>query len=320
MDSKPLILKLMPFLVIILSLLIYYYNNFGSNECPKGHFRIGDMESCHKWLDCSDYKDMTPIMFLSRGLVKNIYLVKWNNNYFVLSNLTDFKYYEDFLHNIRMLEELSPNPLIVQLIGSCSNTMLFTQYHSYGDATLLQRLLTHEMTHFNNLSVKLNLCINYVEILQFLHNSPLGTRVMCDSNSLEKTLSQYLVTDHLKLILNDLDALPEVRKGISGVKCGHRQLFGSFVAPEQLWPFVDKPFNDGEMREYDEKTDIWKIPEVCNWFVNIADDSVSTDSISLVKDKLSKIHQKCKHTDPRNRPSAKQVLEAYQQIFNELQL
>jgi len=136
----------------------------------------------------------------------------------------------------------------------------------------------------------------------------------------KKTLSQYLVTNNLELVLNDLDALPEVKKGVSGVKCGHRQLFGSFVAPEQLWPSIDRPFNDKQMPEYNEKTDIWKIPQVCDSFMNIPSDSASEETISLVNSKLSIIHHKCKHVNHLMRPSAQQVLEAYQQIYNELQL
>jgi glycoprotein-mannosyl O6-kinase len=319
MNSK-LVIKLIPFFVVILSILVYYYYNYSSNECSKGYFRIGDMKSCHKLLDCNDYNDMKLIMLLGRGLVKNIYLVKWHDHHFIFSNLTDPKYSEDFINNIRMLEALSPNPLIVQLIGSCGYSMLFTEYHSYGDATVLPRLLSHELTHLNNLSVKFNLCINYVQILHLLHNSPIGTRVMCDSNTVEKTLSQYLVTNDLGLVLNDLDALPQVKRGVSGVKCGHRQLFGSFVAPEQLWPSNDKPFNDEEMPEYDEKTDIWKIPQVCEWILNIGSDSTSEQTLLLIKTKLSDIHQKCKQINPQNRPSAKQVLDVYQKLLFEIKL
>jgi glycoprotein-mannosyl O6-kinase len=39
---------------------------------------------------------------------------------------------------------------------------------------------------------------------------PVGVRVMCDGDHTEKLLSQFLVTEEYRLIVNDLDALPEV--------------------------------------------------------------------------------------------------------------
>lgn len=47
-----------------------------------------------------------------------------------------------------------------------------------------------------------------VDAIRFLHNSPAGTRVMCDSNTPEKLLSQFVVDDADRLLLNDLDAVP----------------------------------------------------------------------------------------------------------------
>ncbi|CAG2164232.1 unnamed protein product [Oppiella nova] len=258
---------------------------------------------------------MTPIVFLSRGLVKNIYLMNWNHNHLIVSNLSDTQFRSDFEHNLQMLRHLSVNPLIIQLIGWCHNDMLFTEYHPIGDATRLPQLLTQEFSHYNNISVKLNLCVSYVQILQYLHNSPIGTRVMCDSNSLHKTLSQYLLTNELTLVLNDLDALPQVVVGHKGVKCGPRQLFGSFVAPEQLW-HNNESFSDEQMPEYDHKTDIWKIPDVCEWFLTAATDSNSWNS--SIRHQLIDIHKQCKHLDPQQRPTADQVLQVYRKIFQQL--
>ena len=88
---------------------------------------------------------------------------------------------------------------------------------------------------------------------------------MCDSNDIVKTLSQYLITDDFHLVVNDLsDALPEVKPDEGElIKCGYRELFGGFVAPEQLWPCGDsRPFNEEEIPSYDEMIDIWRIPNV----------------------------------------------------------
>ena len=135
---------------------------------------------------------------------------------------------------------------------------------------------------------------------------------MCDSNSLEKTLSQFLLTSDFHLVANDLDALPEAdpARGLL-VKCGHRQLSGDFVAPEQLWPFGDAgaPFSDDAMPGYDEKTDIWKIPEVTRFLMG------QVPGGDLVHFHLFQIHEGCKREDPRLRPSALQVLEAYRSVY-----
>ena len=283
METKIIILKILSFLVIILNYIFFDYINFEQKECPNGYFRIGGMKSCHQLLDCSDYKDITSVRFFSRGLVKKIYLVEWNNNYLIVSNLSQSKYQNDFTHNLQALKQLSPNPLVIQLVGFCGTNSIITEFTPFGDATNLPSILT-QINQNNNISIKLNLCINYVKILDFLHNSPIGTRVMCDTNTLDKTLSQYLVTPELNLVVNDLDALPQVIVGSKGIKCGSRQLFGSFVAPEQLWHKNDVPFDDNQMREYDHKTDIWKIPEVCDWFLSAGTDiQLHAQPINLIK-------------------------------------
>ncbi|XP_054167356.1 protein O-mannose kinase-like [Oppia nitens] len=311
MDKILLFVKLLSFNVIVLDILLcFIYDNRQQMlaSCPVGTFRIGSMHSCHQMLDCSDYKDMTPVMFLSRGLVKNIHLVKWNDNYLVVSNVSDKQYLSDFHHNLQMLKQLSQNALIVQLIGWCNNDMLFTEYHPNGDANNLPHIIVKNSIHHNMTSITLNLCVNYVKILDYLHNSPIGTRVMCDSNTLQKTLSQYLLTDELTLVLNDLDALPQVISRHKGVKCGPRQLFGTFVAPEQLWNRSDQLFSNDKMREYDHRTDIWKIPDVCQWFLKTSTHLDYQSKLLWVLSHLKDIHSQCKSIDPNLRPTANDVL------------
>ena len=89
---------------------------------------------------------------------------------------------------------------------------------------------------------------------------------MCDAREgPSKLLSQYLVDDEYRLLLNDLDAAPLVHTNArvpTVAKCGHRQ-FGEtdFVAPEQLWPHPLLPFEDSLMPGYNEKVDIWRLPK-----------------------------------------------------------
>jgi len=219
-------------------------------------------------------------------------------------------YYEDCLHGMKMVEGLQGNEFVVQLIGICysENPEMVTGYYKYGSADMLNELLERpELSEFNILETRFQLCIDYVRILQFLHNSPLGVRVMCDSNDITKTLSQYLITDDFHLVVNDLDALPEVKRDEGElIKCGHRELFGDFVAPEQLWPYRDsRPFNDEEMPSYDERIDIWRIPNVVDKLLGRVRNS------NNVRRLLLGIHESCKQEDADERPTATEILEIF---------
>ena len=186
---------------------------------------------------------------------------------------------------------------------------MVTTYYQHGSADKLNQVLPHLNMHANEeLHTRIQLARDYLRILVFLHHSPLGVRVMCDTNDLIKTLSQFLITDDFHLVVNDLDALPEVNHQIGQlVKCGHQELYGWFVAPEQLWPFNDKPFNDLEMPGYDEKIDIWRIPNVVVWFLGDSLDGLK------IKAKLKNLFNSCKIKDPKLRPNASEVLKAFEQ-------
>lgn len=233
-----------------------------------------------------------------------------------LSKLTSLDYLDDFLHGISMLEALQ-GPLVVQLVGFClEDNTLVTEHHPLGSLLNLDSVLAQgQYQQHNTWQVRLRLARDYVSILHFLHNSPAGRRVMCDSSSLEKTLSQFLLTSDFRVVVNDVDALPEVdpSRGLL-VKCGHRELTGEFVAPEQLWPYRDKgePFSDELMPEYDEKTDIWKIPDMTRFLMG------RVPGGDLVHFHLFHIHEECKKEDPKLRPSALDVLKAYKSVYSSM--
>lgn len=233
-----------------------------------------------------------------------------------LSKLTSLDYLDDFLHGISMLEALQ-GPLVVQLVGFClEDNTLVTEHHPLGSLLNLDSVLAQgQYQQHNTWQVRLRLARDYVSILHYLHNSPAGRRVMCDSSSLEKTLSQFLLTSDFRVVVNDVDALPEVdpSRGLL-VKCGHRELTGDFVAPEQLWPYRDKgePFSDELMPEYDERTDIWKIPDVTRFLMG------RVPGGDLVHFHLFHIHEECKKEDPKLRPSALNVLKAYKSVYSSM--
>ncbi|KAI4574927.1 hypothetical protein MJG53_002869 [Ovis ammon polii x Ovis aries] len=59
---------------------------------------------------------------------------------------------------------------------------------------------------------RLQLALGTVAILDFVHPSPLGTPVMCNSSDLSKTLSRHLLTTNFSIVLNDPDTLPLVNR------------------------------------------------------------------------------------------------------------
>lgn len=189
---------------------------------------------------------------------------------------------------------------------------MVTTYYQYGSADKFNEILPHLNLNANEeLKIRMQLARDYLQILVFLHNSPLGVRVMCDTNDLIKTLSQFLITDDLHLIVNDLDALPKVDRQLNQlVKCGHRELHGWFVAPEQRWPFGKKPFHVLEMPGYDEKIDIWRIPNVVMWFLGDSLDALR------IKAKLKNLFITCKAIDPKLRPSASETLKIFDRSIN----
>lgn len=191
-----------------------------------------------------------------------------------------------------------------------------TKLCKHGSADRLKDILNKlELSPKKELKIRLNLALDYLTILEFLHNSPIGTRVMCDSNDLEKTLSQFLITDDLRLVVVDLDALPEVNHDTNvKVKCGHKQLYGSFIAPEQKWPFQQEIFDDRKMPGYDEKTDIWKVPNVLRYLLG------QSNQANQLKFHLFDTLRLCKKVDPQLRPTARHLREVFIKKMDTLEI
>ena len=150
------------------------------------------------------------------------------------SRLTRLEVRDDFLHGRRMLQA-PQSKHVVTLLGYCENDdIILTEYHPSGSLGNLEATLNLSK-HCCLWQYRLQLALGNLAILHFLHPSPLGTLVMCDSSDLSKTLPQHLLIASCGLVLNDLDTLPLVNRSETLVKCGHRELRGGFVAPEQLW-------------------------------------------------------------------------------------
>lgn len=272
---------------------------------------MATMKNCTPWLQCAQIEaEVHRLKLIGQGAVKKVFLSEWRGQKVALSTLTTPEYTEDFLHGVSMLRALQGSK-VVQLVGFClEDPTLVTEYHPLGSLLSLEEVLSQERyLRHNTWQIRLRLAAEYVSILHFLHTGPAGVRVMCDSNTLEKTLSQFLLTSDLRLVVNDLDALPEVdRQRGALVKCGHRELSGDFVAPEQRWPFERRPFQEELMHGYDERTDVWKIPDVTRFLLG------RVSGADLVHFHLFQIHEACKSRHPELRPSAQTVLDVYREV------
>lgn len=275
-------------------------------QCPKNHFRLYDMSVCHRYLGCEDLNNMDIVSRLGSGAVKDVYLVNWKNIKLVMSVPINPLLIEDFLMGVNTLKLLNPSEFVVQYLGFCEDkSTMFTEYHSNGDAATLFSRPKSKLTMLESLEY----CYQYMNILNYIHQSSLGPRVFCDSNTLDKLLSQLLVTVNLQLILNDVDALPQVINS-SGIKCGRRQLLGPFVAPEQIW-HSSEPFNDSLMSDYDEKTDIWKAAAVCEYFLSLSEDS------EILRYRLFNLHKMCRAIEPSKRPKSDLLVNEYKHLIEE---
>lgn len=297
---------------ILLALLVLQYSGAflptTKVECSINYFILPGMERCHPHLTCADLGSISILKRLGTGAVKNVFLGSWKGLSVVFSVPVSSNTIVDFMSGIGVLKLLNPSKRIVQLIGYCEeNHVLLTEYHMNGNAA---DFFNQTPPESDSDIQSVHLCHQYSLILKYLHYGPAGRRVFCDSNSLEKLLSQLLVRSDLSLVLNDVDALPEV-VNVTGIKCGHRQLFGTFVAPEQLWRSSEQ-FRDELMPGYDEKTDIWKSVFVCEYFLNRAIGG------QVLRYRLFDLHKKCKNQDPMLRPTSKELELAYNNVLKEL--
>ncbi|KAG9480445.1 protein O-mannose kinase [Eleutherodactylus coqui] len=321
-----LLVILLLFTVVVINVLLYVYLEHvyvstsyplaDPRTCPQGYFKISNMKNCSAWLTCDGIsKEVRRLKLVGEGAVKKVYLSEWKEMKVALSQLTVPDLQDDFLHGLRMLQSLQSRH-VVTLVGYCEESKsILTEYHPLGSLQNLDNIFNlPKYKNFNTWQNRLGLAIDYVSIIRYLHNSPLGALVMCDSNDLDKVLSQYLLTSDFHLVANDLDALPLVdnEKGVL-VKCGPREITGDFVAPEQLWPYgSNKKFINDLMPPYDEKTDVWKIPAVTDYLLGHVEGS------DIVRFHLFDIHAECKKNNPQERPSAQTVLDSYKRITTAL--
>lgn len=88
---------------------------------------------------------------------------------------------------------------------------------------------------------RVKLTTSMVEAVRYLHNTPLGPRINCDMNRLHRGMTQFLVTEDYRVVLNDVDDIPLVTKN---ARCSRWAPLDKeemvamhhfdFIAPEQV--------------------------------------------------------------------------------------
>eukprot|EP00039_Didymoeca_costata_P000266 m.44884 g.44884 ORF g.44884 m.44884 type:complete len:185 (-) comp10158_c0_seq1:1556-2110(-) len=160
-------------------------------------------------------------------------------------------------------------------------------------------------------------CLDLLKAFKHLHKGPKGSHIMCDAKEgPKKLLSQFVVTDNLRLLLNDMDAVPFVNSTAQPpvlAKCGHRQFSEEdFVAPEQLWPYHGEPFNDHRMPGYDEKCDIWRIPDTLLTLLGLGFSQKFRPGFQVVfKGTFEWLYQICQQKDSERRADINSVYKVF---------
>lgn len=266
-------------------------------------------------IDCSEFRaNVTLLRKIAEGAVKEVWLGKWSSNgYIAVSFLKSPLYSNDFQHNIRMLRNFTlrfNSKFTTRFLGDCDGRVLFTKFYRLGPLSGLYHLLPRLVSRSSGgVSQKTStqpseassrdcfqFCIGYARVIDYLHNSPIGRRVMCDSNDLAKLASQFLIDDDLSIVANDLDALPDTTHG--PIKCGNRSLHGDLIAPEQRTP----------QATYDHRIDIYKLPFVCDYIRSLCPKN------ELLELLLTPLHVQCLDQLPSNRPNASQIVSEYLKI------
>jgi glycoprotein-mannosyl O6-kinase len=277
-----------------------------NRPCPIGYFRLNGMDTCHRWLECSDWSDLGQNRtYLTQGSMKRVFKTTWRGIPVILARVKRFKYFS-FINNLRSLQ---PSIFVTQLVGACEDPAwpeVVLEYHPRGRLGNLPAVL--EMTpKLASPHLLMRLLVDYAAVLSVLHHrEPEGARVLCDTWSLQKISHQFLLTRDFRLLLNDVDDVSLVipSKGRLA-RCNS----GFYTRPELLDPDFLAP-EEYSQGYFDQSVDIYKAPAVAQWIL----ESAGSEGQVLLE-QLNPIHQQCKSVMPSDRPTAEALLTEYRRIF-----
>lgn len=281
--------------------------------CPEGTYRLPGMAQCRPRLNCSQIKRLLPTKdryLIGGGGVKRIYTANLQGNAVVIARVKRFK----FNQYLDSMVELQQTGIVAQLVGMCEEPAwpeVVLQYHSLGSLLSVAQMPS-------DLDLRWRVVMSYLDVVEKLHNEvPRSPRVLCDASRTEITLSQFLLTDDFRVVLNDVDELiaastdGKVRCNCNIIRGGSEfsdggEGMGCLVPPEQK--------KCGTNVFYTEKIDIWKIPDITAAILGESDDSVN------LWNHLYHIHQECKLDDPTLRPPIEFVVAKYREVQDRFQI
>merc|ERR1712226_1497888 len=234
---------------------------------------------------------------------------------------------------------LQPHPRVTQLLGYCiagNITVMITELGTWGD--LRQFLLTNTFKEFT-MAQRTDIALQVTDAIGYIHDSPGGSRINCDMNTVGQALAQFIVLEDFRVVLNDVDDLPP---GDSKLNLKSQCVIGrhnvnssadhSFEAPERRWPWPDKypkeidpeefeaklrPMgNNGEdytgeiefkSPQVDEKSDIWKLPDLIEKILisGIPSEGIQAKRVKAMLSHLKPIMRECKVKQPEKLKSCK---------------
>jgi len=319
-----------------------------SYQCPNGYFRLGKMSYCQPWLDCNAIEDQIKLTQkdVGNGLGKMFSKAELDGMKVAFirtreDKLTSGKIVDRVRRGFNNLKMLQPHPRVTQLLGYCiagNITVMITELGTWGD--LRQFLLTNTFKEFT-MAQRTDIALQVTDAIGYIHNSPGGSRINCDMNTVGQALAQFIVLEDFRVVLNDVDDLPP---GDSKLNLKSQCVIGrhnvnssadhSFEAPERRWPWPDKypkeidpeefeaklrPMgNNGEdytgeiefkSPQVDEKSDIWKLPDLIEKILisGIPAEGIQAKRVKAMLSHLKPIMRECKVKQPEKRPSAKTV-------------
>ncbi|EGD73150.1 hypothetical protein PTSG_04862 [Salpingoeca rosetta] len=202
--------------------------------CPRGTFTSPpSIVECVPLLTCDEIsRDIGSLAKFSTGGVKTLFRGRWKGPHVHAIDVLVARPHPGLVDDFKMgkdnLDAIGPHPLIIRPIGHCNDPpMLVFPLYRLGSALNVNAVAAQVE---DALELRLQLVEDYASILVHLHHqaSSNGAFVMCDADSVGKLLSQFLISDDYRLILNDVDALP-LATPTHKIKCGHRELSGDFV-------------------------------------------------------------------------------------------
>lgn len=287
------------------------------HTCETGFFMHSG--KCKPQLTCGEIERQVVVepKVLASGIGKHLSAATWTDENRVAERVAFVQTRKTLKESIQMrvklgvqnLLDLGSSPHVQTVYGYCfeestNTTMYIGEFCSNGN--LAEFANSDEYATWST-SERVKFTISMVEAFHHLHNTPLGPRINCDMNRLHRGMTQFLVTQDYRVVLNDVDDIPLVSKN---ARCSRWAALDKdqpvpahhfdFIAPEQVAKF-GPPLT--------EKVDIWKIPDIVLHLL-----LKNPSSIEIKKQILSAIFtlkptlEKCKEFNPSARPDTHEIL------------